>query len=103
VTIAEFGSYSDDIDAIKAEIFARGPIKASVNGTAIVDYKGGIITNAEFENSGHNHGVSIVGWGEVEETNRQYWIVRNSWGEVRLESLLGVHLKTILTLTKLTF
>mmetsp|Transcript_26869 Transcript_26869/g.39782 ORF Transcript_26869/g.39782 Transcript_26869/m.39782 type:complete len:346 (+) Transcript_26869:154-1191(+) len=81
VTIAEFGSYSDDIDAIKAEIFARGPIKASVNGTAIADYKGGVITNAEFESSGHNHGVSIIGWGEIEETNRQYWIVRNSWGE----------------------
>lgn len=64
-----------------AEIFSRGPIKAAINGTAIVNYKGGIIDDAYYENMGHNHGVSIVGWATSLETGRKHWIVRNSWGE----------------------
>mmetsp|Transcript_17805 Transcript_17805/g.20288 ORF Transcript_17805/g.20288 Transcript_17805/m.20288 type:complete len:215 (+) Transcript_17805:301-945(+) len=100
-TVEEYGTYSKDVDAIMAEIYARGPVQASVNGTAIKDYKGGVIDDEKLENMGHNHGVSIVGWGEdedevlVEDENglgrsqsrkRKYWIVRNSlgqyWGEM---------------------
>lgn len=81
-TVAEYGSYAlGDLDAVMAEIFARGPIQASINGTAIKNYKGGIITDRIYENIGHNHGVSIVGWGVDEFTGKKHWIVRNSWGE----------------------
>jgi len=102
-TVAEYGSYStvssnDTVYDIMAEIYVRGPVQASVNGTAIKDYTGGIIDDVRFENIGHNHGVSIVGWGEEEvigngdgdgtnennigrDRKRKYWIVRNSWGQ----------------------
>lgn len=80
-TIAEYGTYSHDIDATMAEIYARGPIKASINGTAIANYQGGIITDPSLENTGHNHGVSIVGWGYDDVTQTRHWIVRNSWGQ----------------------
>lgn len=82
-TIREYGTYdqSDGVGAIMAEIYARGPIKASVNGTAIANYKGGIIDDASLENIGHNHGVSIIGWGFNEINGKQHWIVRNSWGQ----------------------
>jgi len=80
-TIAEYGTYSHDIDATMAEIYARGPIKASINGTAIANYPGGIITDPSLENTGHNHGVSIVGWGYDDVTHTRHWIVRNSWGQ----------------------
>ena len=30
-TVAEYGTYSNDINATMAEIFARGPIHASIN------------------------------------------------------------------------
>ena len=70
-----------DVNAIKAEIFARGPVKASINGTAIKNYKGGIISNPALENIGTSHGVSIVGWGHNITTDKQHWIVRNSWGQ----------------------
>jgi cathepsin X len=81
-TVGEYGSYdSGDIHAIMAEIFTRGPVKASVNGTCIRHYQGGIISDLSLSNSGHNHGVSIVGWGYDSVTEKRYWIVRNSWGE----------------------
>lgn len=80
-TVAEYGSELDDVNAIKAEIYTRGPIKAAVNGTAIKNYTGGIYSDSSLENMGHSHGVSIVGWGYDPDTKRQHWIVRNSWGQ----------------------
>jgi cathepsin X len=76
-TVAEYGSYRHDVDAIKAEIFARGPVTAGVWGKSLGDYSGGIFDDvtAPVENT---HAVSIVGWGtDEEESDRQYWIVRN--------------------------
>lgn len=79
-TVAEYGTYSNDLHAIMAEIYARGPVKASINGMAIANYTGGIIyDDPSLRNMTHNHGVSIVGWGLEESTSTTYWIVRNSW------------------------
>ena len=78
-TVAEFGGYRFAVDAVKAEIFARGPVGAGVAGEALHDYHGGIYDNSTASTS-TTHAVSIVGWGTEENTTRQYWIVRNSWG-----------------------
>ena len=80
-TVAEYGTYSYDTHAIMAEVYARGPVKAAVNGTAIKYYKGGILTDSSYENMGHSHGVSIIGWGYDKVSKKQHWIVRNSWGQ----------------------
>ena len=81
-TVAEYGTYAEnDLHGIMAEIFARGPVKASVNAEPLRDYQGGIIVDSPvMRNTTHNHGVSLVGWGHDEERDLQYWIVRNSWG-----------------------
>jgi len=81
-TVAEYGTYHNDLHAIMAEIYARGPVKASINGQAIENYTGGIIyDDPALRNMTHSHGVSLVGWGYEEETSTPYWIVRNSWGQ----------------------
>jgi cathepsin X len=83
-TIAEYGQYNenDSLFAIQAEIFLRGPVKASVNAGPLEDYHGGILYDSPItRNTTHNHGVSIVGWGYEESTNVSYWICRNSWGQ----------------------
>ena len=78
-SVAEYGTYTaDQLPAIMAEIFARGPVKASVNAGPLLDYEGGILLDNEItRNATHNHGVSIVGWGYDKERDLQYWIVRN--------------------------
>jgi cathepsin X len=116
-TIAEYGTYRDiaahQVYQLQAEIWMRGPIKASVDATPLVNYSGGVIwaDMPEYNASTtHNHGVSIVGWGydadgdgdgddadshnddDDEEKhvkkNRQYWIVRNSWYVLRTGTLI---------------
>ena len=79
--VAEYGTYHNDTFGTMAEIYMRGPVKASVNATPIKEYAGGVITDSTLANIGHNHGVSIVGWELDPETGRQHWIVRNSWGQ----------------------
>lgn len=63
-----------------AEIYARGPVAATINAEPIVGYRGGIFTDDSYSDM-TNHIVSIVGWGMDEETGKKHWIVRNSWGQ----------------------
>jgi len=93
----------DDKDAtvhkIASEIFARGPVAATINAEPIVKYTGGVFSEEGYSES-TNHIVSITGWGTDPSTLKQYWIVRNSWGQywgemgyMRLEmgkNLLGI-------------
>mmetsp|Transcript_40735 Transcript_40735/g.85580 ORF Transcript_40735/g.85580 Transcript_40735/m.85580 type:complete len:412 (+) Transcript_40735:131-1366(+) len=84
VTIAEYGSIEPgNIHAIQAEIYARGPIKTSINAEMLKNYTGGILCsdgNPGCLDTNHNHGVSIVGWGYDSDMDKQHWIIRNSWG-----------------------
>ena len=82
-TVAEYGNYNEgELFAIMAEIYLRGPVKASMNAGPIANYTGGIIFDSPImRNTTHNHGVSLVGWEYDKESDTQYWIVRNSWGQ----------------------
>ena len=83
-TVAEFGliEYDDDVvNKIMIEIFVRGPVAATVNAEPLVEYQGGIFSDDSYSQQ-TNHIVSIVGWGYDEETDKSFWIVRNSWGSV---------------------
>merc|ERR1719353_1652041 len=74
-TISEYGSISG-ADAMAKEIFARGPIACGIDASPIEKYTGGIVSE---KGAFVDHVISIVGWGT--EGSKQYWIVRNSWGE----------------------
>ncbi|CAJ1900549.1 unnamed protein product [Cylindrotheca closterium] len=80
-TVAEYGVIENDVEAVKAEIFARGPVTAGLWGKSLSNFQGGSIFDNVDAPRNSTHAVSIVGWGLDENTNQRYWIVRNSWGE----------------------
>lgn len=76
LTISEYGSIQG-ADAMAKEIMTRGPISCGIDAVPILNYTGGIVsTPGDFV----DHVISVVGWG-AETNGKQYWIVRNSWGE----------------------
>jgi cathepsin X len=74
-TITEYGEING-ADAMAKEIYSRGPIACGIDAAPILKYTGGVVDE---QGSGVDHVVSVTGWGE--ENGKQYWIVRNSWGE----------------------
>jgi len=105
-TVAEYGMIPYDrhdkegnTHKIRSEIYARGPVAATINAEPIVQYTGGIFTDDTYADTS-NHIVSLTGWGTDPDTGIHYWIVRNSWGQywgemgyMRLEmgkNLLGI-------------
>lgn len=81
-SVVEYGVYhSPNVTVIQSEILARGPVKASVDATHLVNYTGDVIWDDPiYHSTHHNHGVSIYGWEYDAQRDRSYWLVRNSWG-----------------------
>jgi len=85
-TVAEYGTIKFNVNAIKAEIFVRGPVAASINGKELHTYVGGVYNDTSASNR-TTHIVSIVGWGIDKKSGIEYWRCRNSWGEFYGEQL----------------
>ena len=76
-TIEKFYALRDHLNMM-SEIYKNGPIACAMNCKPIMDYRGGIVDMPK-ESKSTDHIISVVGWGY--DGKRQYWIVRNSWGE----------------------
>lgn len=77
-SVAQYGTLWG-AEAVKKEIYARGPVACGVNANEILNYQGGVV-DMPHKSKAIDHIVSIVGWGKSEDGS-QHWIVRNSWGE----------------------
>jgi len=77
ITISEYGSISGADDMAK-EIYKNGPIACGIDAGPILNYTTGISALA---GDGVDHVISVVGWNTDATTKKEYWIVRNSWGE----------------------
>lgn len=68
-------------DKMKAEIFKNGPISCGIAvNENMHQYKGGYIFADTDNETEINHIISVVGWGYDQESNTEFWILRNSWG-----------------------
>ena len=77
-TIASYGAVKGSSDMM-AEIYKNGPIACGINAEEIVDYTGGVL-DLPHKPKMINHIISVVGWGYDGAINKQYWLIRNSWG-----------------------
>lgn len=77
--VSQYGSVHGP-DAMKKELFARGPMSCQMMVTDKFEtYTGGIYSEKTFL-AQPNHAISVVGWGKDKTSGTEYWIVRNSWG-----------------------
>ena len=77
--VSQYGSVRGP-DAMKKELFARGPMSCQMMVTNNFEkYTGGIYQEKSLFAS-PNHAISVVGWGLDKASSTEYWIVRNSWG-----------------------
>ncbi len=62
---------------------------ATINADPLRDYpmkddgtfwEGGVLDD-DMASTQTNHIISITGWGKDDKTGKDYWLVRNSWGE----------------------
>ena len=77
-TISSFGSVRD-ADNMKSEILKNGPIACGINAIEIEEYQGGVLDIPQARKM-IDHIISVVGWGYDSTIDKQYWIIRNSWG-----------------------
>lgn len=72
-----------NIQNMKQHIFNEGPLIAAINATDDFssNYDGTTIYSSDADPSKINHAIEILGWGKDPETNTEYWVCRNSWGD----------------------
>lgn len=77
--VDEYGAV-EGARAMKAEIFARGPISCGVDATPELEaFTGDGIFSQKTVFPMLNHEIAVVGWGVDPKTKVEFWIMRNSW------------------------
>lgn len=71
---------SNQYEPLLQAVAFEGPIAITVDASSWGAYRGGVFDGCNRKNPDLNHGVQLVGYGEDEQTNEPYWLVRNSWG-----------------------
>jgi len=70
-------------DQIKKAVYNKGAVWAGMDARPLGNYWGGVMEQCGDGGSG-NHAVLIVGWGREPSrygVDRDYWLVKNSWGD----------------------
>ena len=72
-----------DEDEIKEFLYETGPLAVALNANPLQTYTSGILdkTSSQCPTSGMNHAVTMVGYGHDDSQDKDYWIVKNSWGK----------------------
>lgn len=61
-------------------VTTKGPVVVSIDASGWNSYGGGVFDTCN-RDSVVNHAVVLIGYGHSTEHNKDYWYIRNSWGE----------------------
>ena len=70
-----------DEEELKKILVETGPLAVALNASSLSSYVKGIFDPTSCSPSGMNHAVTMVGYGHDEEEDKDYWLIKNSWGE----------------------
>ena len=72
-----------DEDEIKEFLYQTGPLSIAINADPLQTYSSGIIDipPSECPSTGINHAVLLVGYGHDSSIEKDYWLIKNSWGK----------------------
>ncbi|KAJ8710519.1 hypothetical protein PYW08_009034 [Mythimna loreyi] len=69
-------------NALKVALYKYGPVTVGIRISGnFLHYSSGVFYDTECGYGGGGHCVTVVGYG-VREDGEEYWIIKNSWGEI---------------------
>lgn len=72
---------SNSIDDIKANLYSYGPLSTFMQTYEDMSlFKSNGVYEHKYGKQTDYHAIVIIGWGKDKIRNREYWIIRNSWG-----------------------
>jgi C1A family cysteine protease len=82
----QYGTGSDtwrevDEEELKKILVEVGPLAVALNASSLSSYVKGVFDPTSCSVLGMNHAVTMVGYGHDEEEDKDYWLIKNSWGE----------------------
>ena len=82
----QYGTGSDtwrevDEEELKKILVEVGPLAVALNASSLSSYVKGVFDPTSCSVYGMNHAVTMVGYGHDEEEDKDYWLIKNSWGE----------------------
>jgi len=68
------------LDPLLETVATKGPVVVSVDASKWSMYSSGVFDGCS-QNATINHAVLLVGFGTDSESGKDYWVIRNSWGD----------------------
>lgn len=81
-TMSSFVDVPDNELALTEACKEKGPISVAIDGAwiSLRFYKSGVYYEPQCYTTKLNHGVLVVGYGTEEDTGKEFYWVKNSWG-----------------------
>lgn len=67
-------------EELKLALVKNGPLVVGINSNNLEFYHSGVDSGLNCDAFAQDHAMLLVGWGGKNEGQKEYWILKNSWG-----------------------